>query len=221
MPFSVYLRLDMKKSLKTILAILALLLTASILFVGCTKEKSSPAPDYSALDLGEYVTLGEYKDLQISLGGVVSEDMTNDVVLWETIVNKAEVIKYPDKAVSYYKDQAIDLYMGYAEKGSISYDELMSSLGKTDKDIEAEAKEYVKSDLVSLAIIEAEGLHLTEDEKTRLFDKYAYKFTTTYGYTVDYVYENLKNEIYESMQFDKMMEFLLLNNEIIAITEEE
>ena len=213
----------MKKILKASALLIALLMTLSVILSACSKDsnKELGAPDYSALDLSEYVTLGEYKDLQISIGGVVSEDMTNDVVLWGAIVNKAEIIKYPEDALSYYKEQSRRLYMSYAEKGNMSYDELMSSLGKTDKDIEAEAKEYLKSDLVGLAIIEAEGLHLTDDEKTKLFDKYAYKFSTTYGYTVDYVYENLKEEIYEAMQHDKMMEFLLLNNEIIAIMEEE
>ena len=213
----------MKKTLKSSALLIALLMTLSVILSACSKDsnKELGAPDYSALDLSEYVTLGEYKDLQISVGGVVSEDMTNDVVLWGAIVNKAEIIKYPEDALSYYKEQASRLYAVYAEEGNMSYDELMSSLGKTNEDIETEAKEYVKSDLVSLAIIKAEGLYLTEDEKTRLFDKYAYNFSTTYGYSVDYVYENLKEEIYEAMQHDKMMEFLLLNNEIIVITEEE
>ena len=212
----------MKKILKASALLLALFMSLYVVLTACSKSSQElTAPDYSALDLSEYVVLGAYKDLQISIGGVVSEDMTRDVVLWEAIVNKAEVIKYPEDALLYYKEQSIRLYTVYAEEGNISYEELMSSLGKTDEDIEAEAKEYVKSDLVSLAIIEAEGLRLTEDEKARLFDKYAYKFSTTYGYAVDYVYENLKKEIYETMQHDKMMEFLLLNNEITVITEEE
>ena len=212
----------MKKILKASALLLALFISLSVVLTACSKSSQElTAPDYSALDLSEHVALGEYKDLQISIGGVVSEDMTRDVVLWEAIVNKAEVIKYPEDALLYYKEQSIRLYTVYAEEGNMSYDELMSSLGKTNEDIETEAKEYVKSDLVSLAIIEAEGLRLTEDEKARLFDKYAYKFSTTYGYAVDYVYENLKKEIYEAMQHDKMMEFLLLNNEITVITEEE
>ena len=213
----------MKKILKVSALLLLLLLGIALLFSSCNKKppKELTLPDYSDIALSDYVSLGEYKGLKVAIGGVVSEDMTNDLVLWETIVRNADVIKYPDDALSYYKEQTTRLYMGYAEEGSMSYDELMTSLGKTDEDIEEEAKEYVKSDLVRLAIIEAEGLYLTDDEKARLFDKYAYKFEVTYGYTTEYVRENLTDEIYDAMQHDKMMEFLLLNNEIIAITEEE
>ena len=213
----------MKKFLKASALLLVFLLGAALVFSGCDKTSSEESipPDYSNIVLSEHVRLGEYKGLTVSIGGVVSENMTDDVVLWETIVGKAQIIKYPEDALSYYEEQTTRLYMSYAEEGKMSYDELMTSLGKTGEDIENEAKEYVKSDLVRLAIIEAEALHLTDDEKARLFDKYAYKFEVTYGYTTDYVRENLVDEIYDAMQHDKMMEFLLLNNEIIHITEEE
>lgn len=221
----------MKKFFKASALLLVFLLGIAIVFSGCDKifpdngdeysTKELMPPDYSDIALSDYISLGEYKGLKVAIGGVVSEDMTNDLLLWETIVRNADVIKYPDDALSYYKEQTTRIYMGYAEEGSMSYDELMTSLGKTDEDIEEEAKEYVKSDLVRFAIIEAEGLYLTDDEKARLFDKYAYKFEITYGYTTEYVRKNLTDEIYDAMQHDKMMEFLLLNNEIIAITEEE
>ena len=221
----------MKKALKISALLLVFLIGTALIFSSCDKilpdngdEHSTQElmpPDYSGMVLSEYIALGEYKGLSVSIGGVVSEDMTNDVVLWETIVNKAEIIKYPQDALFYYKEQTTRLYMSYADEGKMSYDELMTSLGKTSEDIENEAKEYVKSDLVRLAIIETEGLHLTDDEKARLFDKYAYKFEVTYGYTTEYVRENLTDEIYDAMQHDKMMEFLLLNNDVIQITEEE
>ena len=86
----------------------------------------------------------------------------------------------------------------------------------TQEDIVNEAKGYVKSDLVQLAIIEAEGLHLTDDEKSSLFDKYVDQFIDTYGFTDDYIRENLEKEIYDSMQYDKMMEFLLINNNVLT-----
>ena len=221
----------MKKTLKATALLLVFLLGTMLVLSSCDKifpqngdeyqTEELKAPDYSDITLSEHITLGEYKGIKVALGGVTSVDMTDDLVLWEAIVNGAVVIKYPEKALSYYEEQTTRLYMSYAEEGNVSYDELMSSLGKTSADIENEAKEYVKSDLVQLAIIESEGLHLTDNEKARLFDKYAEKFAATYGYSEEYVKEQLANEIYDAMQYDKMMEFLLLNNEIINITEEE
>ncbi len=211
----------MKKTLRTLVFVLLLLLAASLCFGGCGKDggKELSAPDYRTLELGDYVRLGEYKNLTVD---AKDKGLAPDVALWDTVVANAEIIKYPEAAISYYKKQAELRYKYHAEEGNMSYDELLSSLGITEADIENEAKKYVKSDLVRVAIIQAEGLHLTDDEKTRLFDKYAYKFSTTYGYTDEYVRENLADEIYDAMQYDKMMEFLLLNNEVTEnYTEEE
>ena len=232
MPFSVYFEVEtMKKTLKISALLLIFVLGISLVFSSCDKifptggdeysTEELTAPDYADIVLSEYVTLGEYKGLSVSIGGVISEDITDDVLLWEAVLRNAEVKKYPEAALSYYEEQTTRLYMTYADEGKMSYDELMASLGKTSEDIKNEAKKYVKSDLVSLAIIETEGLHLTNDEKARLFDKYVEKFVTTYGYTEEYVRNNLEDEIYDTMQHDKMMEYLLLNNKVIYVTEEE
>ena len=216
----------MKNTLKITALLLAFLLGSS-LFFGCDKilpdnGNENPtevlsAPDYSAADIGECVRLGEYKNITVEASG---SNSSADVALWNKIVSNAEIIKYPDEALSYYKKQEQSRYEYLAEEGKMSYDELLSSLGVTEADIESEAKAYVKSDLVKLAIIETEGLHLTDDEKSRLFDKYVYKFTEIYGYSAEHVRENLSDEIYDAMQYDKMMEFLLINNTVKAITEE-
>lgn len=210
----------MKKTLRILALVLVILLLASLSFLGCDKDddKELSAPDYSALELSEYVRLGEYKNLTVD---AKDKGLSTDVALWDTVLSNAEIIKYPEDALSYYKNQAELRYKYHADEGNMSYDELLWSLGITEADIEKEAKEYVKSDLVKIAIIEAERLQLTDDEKTRLFDKYAYKFSTTYGYTDEYVRKNLVDEIYDAMQYDKMMEFLLLNNEVIENTEEK
>ena len=206
-------------------ALLLVFLLGTSLFLGCDKILSDngnenpteelSAPTYSAADINECIRLGEYKNITVDTSG---EDLSDDVALWNKIVSNAEIIKYPDEAL--YKKQEQSRYEYLAEEGKMSYDELLSSLGVTEADIESEAKAYVKSDLVKLAIIEAEGLHLTDDEKSRLFDKYADKFAATYGYSAEHVRENLADEIYDAMQYDKMMEFLLINNTVKAITEE-
>ena len=208
----------MKYTLRITALLLVFLLGASLL-LGCKKDDDElpDAPVYSATDISECVRLGEYKNMTVD---ATQSELSADVALWNKIVSNAEIVKYPESAVAYYKGQAKQRYKYHAEEGGMSYDELLASLEISEEDILAEAKGYVRSDLVKLAIIEAEGLHLTDDEKTRLFDKYAYKFSTTYGYSDEYVRKNLSDEIYEVMQYDKMMEFLMLNNTVKKVTEE-
>lgn len=214
----------MKKTLRFTALLLAFLLTVTVFFVGCDKngdskkdsEKLTP-PTYSEDNIESFVKLGEYKNMTINVREVTSPV---DVALWDKIVANAEVLVYPEDALVYYKSQIERSYSFLAENGDMSYDELLSSLGVTEEDILVEAKEYIKSDLVKIALVKAESLHLSDDEKKRLFDKYSDKFVTTYGYTHEYIRENLEDEIYDTMQYDKMMEFLMLNNTIITSTEE-
>jgi ABC-type microcin C transport system permease subunit YejB len=84
--------------------------------------------------------------------------------------------------------------------------------GVSEADIEAEAKKYVKEDLVQLAVLRAEGIALTDDEKIKLLARYVKKYVDDYGYSEDYVRKNLTDEIYKSMLFDKMLEYLMLKN---------
>ena len=217
----------MTKKINVFSVLLALMLVISAFFAGCDKvfpqdgdefaTEPYPAPDYSSLELSEYIKLGEYKDMTID---TTQYSVTDDFVLWNKIVNNAEVIEYPSNALAYYEDQTTRQYMHYAEEGNMTYDELISSLGITQKNIEEEAKRLVKNDLVQLAIVKAESIELTDDEKVKFFDKYAKKYTELYGYSKEYVRENLANEIYGSMLYDKMMEYLMLNNTLISSTGE-
>lgn len=215
----------MKKILKLLSAVLPLLLVSSLFFAGCDKDTPDDknfteiyeAPDYSNLDLSEYVKLGEYKGLTVD---ATYYSVSNDIVLWNAIINNAEILKYPQDALFYYTDQTSRRYAHYAEEGNMTYDEMLTSLGITQEDIEAEAMRLVKDDLVQLAIIEAENIELTDEEKARLLDKYVAQYVNVYGYSEEYVRENLTDEIYSSMLYDKMLEYLLINNTVTRQAEE-
>lgn len=199
----------------------AFCLLAAFLTILCACEDSGPsqsasesydAPDYSELDISEYVILGEYKGLTVD---VSDESKSAGTLLWNEIINNAEVVKYPEDALFYYTDQTTRLYAHYADDGNISYGELLEWLGMTDEDIENEAKDLVKRDLVQAAILEKENIELTEEEKEKFFDRYAEKYTEIYGYSREYVESNLADEIYASMLYDKMMEYLIINNNLV------
>ncbi len=214
----------MKKTLRLTALLLVFILGASLLFGGCKKEEDAEKdkdtlvpPTYSEENIESFIKLGQYKDITIN---AKEETSPIDVALWNKVVANAEVIVYPEDAITYYKGQIEKSYEFLASNGDMSYDELLLSLRVTNEDILNEAKEYIKSDLVKIALVKAEGLHLSDEEKSRLFDKYVEKFTTTYSYTEEHVREKLADEIYDTMQYDKMMEFLMLNNTIVTSAEE-
>lgn len=195
-------------------AVLVLMMLLLSLLVGCTdkREDDGATLDYSGIELDSHIKLGEYSGLEIELE---SEGASKSETVWKFVVDGAEVLDYPKAAVEYYVEQAELRYKHYAEEGSLEYSELLESLGISEADIEAEAKRYVKEDLVQLAIVRAEGIELTDAEKERLLDRYVKKYVEDYGYTEDYVRNNLTQEIYKSMLFDKMLEYLMLNNTFI------
>ena len=204
----------MRKITQTV-AIFALLILALTLLAGCTDKRDGDGAvlDYSRVELDSCIKLGEYKGLRIELEGANS---SKSEAVWKIAVDSAVVLDYPAAAVEYYVEQTELRYKHYAEEGSIEYSELLESLGISEADIESEAKRYVKEDLVQLAILKAEGIELTDAEKERLLDRYVKKYVEDYGYTEDYVRNNLKEEIYKSMLFDKMLEYLMLNNTFIV-----
>ena len=214
MPFSVYLEVIFMRKITQISAALVLMMLLLSLFAGCTDKRDGDGAvlDYSRLELDSHIKLGEYKGLQIELE---SEGASKSETVWKFVIDGAEVLYYPATAVEYYVEQAELRYKHYAEEGSLEYSELLESLGISEADIEAEAKRYVKEDLVQLAIVRAEGIELTDAEKERLLDRYVKKYVEDYGYAEDYVRNNLTQEIYKSMLFDKMLEYLMLNNTFI------
>ena len=219
----------MKKGLKFISLLLCLLLTASVLLTACgedthdhsddtqnttdttdteaPKTENSDALDYSGLELDKYIKLGTYKDLVIDARG-----KSESTELWNAIIAKSEVIEYPADALSYYVGQTQKKYESIAKDANMTYDELIKALDLKESNFEKEAKDLIKKDLVMLAIIKAEGIELTDKEKKNLFDKYAQVYIDLYDYTYSYVEDNLADEIYDSMLYDKMMEYLIKEN---------
>ncbi len=217
----------MKRSFNIFWAFLALILALTLtLMTGCDKifpqngdqfsTEPYPAPDYASLELSEYIKLGEYKGMTVN---TIYFSVTDDIVLWNTVVDNAEVIKYPEDALFYYEDQTARRYLHYAEEGGMTYDELLASLDMTQDDVDDEAKRLVKKDLVELAIIKAEKIELTEKEKETHFEKYVSLYINSYGYSEEYVRAELTDEIYGTMLHDKMMEYLMINNTLVSTEE--
>lgn len=206
--------------MRKIALILALLLLLSAAFVSCKKDngdadntsetdiKLEPM-NFFEMDISEYVALGEYSGLDISCG----EGQSRGDAVWARVLEGAEIKKYPEHQVDYYFQQSKAKYEYLAKNGNDTYENMLAGLGVTEEDMMAEARELTRSDLVFAALVEAEDIALSEADKENNFDKYVEKFVGDYGYGEEYARENMSEQIYETMLFDKMLERLIsINN---------
>jgi len=161
--------------------------------------------------LGDAVKLPEYKGLTVIRG--INESRGD--AIWSVVLDGSEVTEYPASFLSYYKSQTLTKYKILASEADMSYLELLENLGLTEDDVEAEARALAKSELVMMALIEKEGIVLTEDEKVRLFDRYAEKLAEKIGKEVSYVKEKHADDVLDTMLRDKMIEFLITQNTFV------
>ena len=174
-------------------------------------EKVEPI-DISALEIGEYVSLGDYSGLEI----IYSDDMTKAEAVWCKVVEGAKILKYPEQQVSYYFNQAKAKYEYMARSKNDTYENILELLGTSEENMMSEARALTADDLIFYALLEAENIELTDTDKENNFDRYVAKFISDYGYDEQYIKENMTEEIYETMLHDKMLERLISLNEFIA-----
>ncbi len=101
----------------------------------------------------------------------------------EKMFESATVIKYPEKETKEFEDELKNVYQQYADSYSVSLKEFVEDyVGLKYDEYTAQVTEYarqqVKTQLVCLAIAEAEGITLSDEQ----FNSYAASFATDYGY---------------------------------------
>lgn len=202
--------------------LMAILLCCAVLFSSCERleEHNEPAAttadlepvDMASLELSEYVTLGEYTGMTVEY----FEEEDKDDLLWSRVLANATLIKYPDQQVDYYFNQRKSQYIHMAEKLDSTYEETLTRFGQSEEKFLDEARELAFGDLVLYSIIKAEKIELTDEDKSNNFDKYITKYTDI-GYTEEYIRQNLKEQIYDTMLYDKTMEKLILLNELVKV----
>ncbi len=206
----------MKRSRKALLRLALFLLVGATLLCACSREEpdlgesGAQSVPYDEDRLSEYLRPFPYRDLTVTVEG---ENEPRGEAVMRRILADAEVIAYPEEQVNYYADQLRAEYRYQAKRGDMSYEELLSLRGITEEAIGDQARQMVKSDLVCLYIRRDAGIGLTEAEKTAHYDRYADKYVSDYGYDRAYVDQNMKDEIYESMLYDKTVEYLILHND--------
>ena len=202
------------KNIYTRAAALLLCLVLALFALSCKKdedENTDGAMDMRAVssqELEGYATLGGYTGLSVTVG----TDSKGEAV-WKEIRENAKIIAYPEQQVNYYIAQIEAQYKYYAEQADMSYADMLKEFGATEESIRVEAQEMAIDDVIYELVRRAENIMLSEDEKESLFDKYVQKYVSDYGYTEQYVKENMSELIYESMLYDKTTEYLIKNND--------
>lgn len=203
----------MKKFIRRAL-VTSLALIMLISMFSCKKdgENESVEPvDFAAMsddELKSYAELGEYKLMTLKQGS-----SSKGEAVWAAVKENATVRSYPEQQVSYYVSQIEAQYAYYAEEAGISYKEMLREVGATDESIRSEAESMATDDVIYELVRRDADITLREDEKSKFFEKYVEKFVADYGYSREYVKENMSDEIYESMLYDKTTEFLITNNQ--------
>ena len=199
-----------------LLTLLAVLICSML--VSCKKEQEqigesdAKKMNISALSdeaLASYASLGEYKGLVIELGA-----RAKDVAVWEEVASRAQVKALPEQQVRYYFEQAQTQYKYYAQTADMSYEQMLAELGTSEEQMLLEAQDLALGDILFELVRRAEKIELTESERAEHFDRYVEKYVKDYGYSTEYVSQNLEDLIYESMLYDKVTEFLISNNEL-------
>ncbi|MBQ1490283.1 MAG: trigger factor [Eubacterium sp.] len=141
--------------------------------------------------------------------------------LWNTVIEKSKVTKYPEKQLEYERQQLISRYKETASSYGVEWEEFLSSyMGMDKKEFRKQVKKYaktvVKQKLVMYSIAKKEGLKVSKNEykdyladllKNAGFTEEA--FQQQYGESIeDYAEENdFKTNLLMDKVLDKVMEY--------------
>lgn len=130
-------------------------------------------------------TVAEYKkEVKKILEDNAEENYQYDLEseAWDAVLEKAEVISYPEDEVKETEQQIINNYKSIAEAYGMEYEDYITSQGMEVKDFEKQvsqaAENSVKQKYLAQAIAEEEKLSLTDEEYEKEFKKLAEE----YGY---------------------------------------
>lgn len=195
-----------------ILLLLSLLLTLGSCGKGedVGEDSADMTLDYSDVDVRSFVKSATYKGLTVTLA---DESDSKESVLWDAILANVQTEDIPEDKAAYYFNQTKEYYLYFAGDIEKDYEYVLKHFGTDETKMMEDARALVKKDLVYRYIVECEGISVTDEERTALFDRYVDKYVSDYGYRREYVLTNMIEMIHDSMLYDKTMEFLIANNE--------
>lgn len=164
-------------------------------------------PNSTAKTVDEYKEsvkqqLADYKQQQA--------DYQKQSILWQQVMDNAELKKYPEGEVEQQVQEATEFYTQVASVNGMELEDLLSSYyGMSVEDLQTQAEQVVKQKVVINAIAEAEKLSISDEEYQQGLQQYAsdYGFSDTSAFEEQYD----KEEITLSLLFEKVMNFVVEN----------
>ncbi len=172
-------------------------------------ESTETEISYDDINVYEYVSEVKYKDLSVELTG---DNAIDAQALWSAVYSSAKISAYPEDKVLYYFDQAKKSYMhsvGYNEE---DYELLLENKGIDESDMLEDAKRMVCEDMVFEYIVKKESISLTDGEMSENFNKYVAELSERFGVNEEYMRTEMADYVYDTMLYDKVTEFLIVQN---------
>lgn len=181
-------------------------------------------PEYNVefvKSVSDYETLEDYEN-SIKEELIASAKSDSEVTAGENAlslaIENAEVEGYPQALYDFFYDDTVAGYQAYAEMMGMEYKEFMESFMGED-DVEAIVLEQVNDYLVSRAILEQEGIAITEESYQE----------AAKGLLEDYEYETLeeleadygKTYLMTQVTRDKAIEFLQGSAKLKEVSQDE
>jgi trigger factor len=181
----------------------------------------------------EYTTVKDYeksvkKDLLATKEAAEAEEMSNTI--WATVMDNAEILKYPETELQASKDTNRQYYEDYAENYGMEFAEFVTMYtGMTEAEYDEYLKEYaeaiVAQEMVMYSIARKEGITIGDSE----YDKMLKEFMAEQGFESDEDFKSAygtsfeeyagKGNIMKSFMLEKVLDFV--NEKSVKVPSEE
>lgn len=212
----------MLKKNKILLCILGLATIAVVGLILMIGVFGVPGQDvYSGVDLQKAVQLGEYKGVTIQVPEGTSEDVIKRNIL-SRVTMDSNVDKYPQRVIKKYIKENTEYYeeiakgYGYETLDTYVAEQFQYTASEFAVYIEEYSKSKVKDEMVVMAIAEAEGLAVTDEEVKASCDEMLAEegyteetFAEVYGMSIN---EYAKKEKFKFRMLQDKVQTLLYEN---------
>lgn len=131
-----------------------------------------------------------------------------DSQIWDTIIENTTVIKYPTKELDELKNEIVSSVEAAAKSAGVTLDAYVQVLYGTTLDeyydnVDKDAKDYVKDEMVKYAIARAENLDVTDEEYAAGAEDYAKnQYNLSSATELEELYD--KKMIRQALLYDKV-----------------
>ena len=156
----------------------------------------------SKLSNGKYKSMDAYREyLREYLRTISDYNALSEVSseLWNQVLERSEVLEYPEKQYQYYYALLTNDYIAAANQAGKDYDAYLAENGITPEKIDEAIKGYIKTELLVNGIATAENMTVTEEEYDEYVNRYYAYYASQYmiyGMTKEQIVSYLREQAF-------------------------